>query len=62
MQGNRTHAAKILGISIRGLRIKLLSYAQAGVAVPPVAEPGPEERIGGFSPGKPALGSLALDG
>jgi len=32
--GNRTHAAKLLGISIRGLRQKLLGYAQAGVAVP----------------------------
>jgi len=35
--GNRTHAAKLLGISIRGLRQKLLGYAQAGVAVPPPA-------------------------
>ena len=35
--GNRTHAAKILGISIRTLRNKLNEYAGAGVAVP---EPG----------------------
>ncbi len=35
--GNRTHAAKILGISIRTLRNKLNEYASAGVAVP---EPG----------------------
>ncbi len=32
--GNRTHAAKILGISIRTLRNKLNEYAQAGVTVP----------------------------
>ncbi len=33
--GNRTHAATILGISIRALRNKLRDYASAGVAVPP---------------------------
>ena len=32
--GNRTHAANILGISIRTLRNKLKQYAEAGVAVP----------------------------
>jgi two-component system, response regulator FlrC len=32
--GNRTHAANILGISIRTLRNKLKEYAEAGVAVP----------------------------
>jgi len=35
--GNRTHAARILGISIRTLRNKLNEYTQAGIAVP---EPG----------------------
>jgi len=33
--GNRTHAANILGISIRTLRNKLNEYAQDGVPVPP---------------------------
>lgn len=33
--GNRTHAAIILGISIRALRNKLRDYAAQGVAVPP---------------------------
>lgn len=35
--GNRTHAARILGISIRTLRNKLGEYSSAGIAV---AEPG----------------------
>ena len=33
--GNRTHAATILGISIRALRNKLRDYAQSGLAVTP---------------------------
>ncbi|HTZ71675.1 MAG TPA: sigma-54 dependent transcriptional regulator [Acetobacteraceae bacterium] len=33
--GNRTHAATMLGISIRALRNKLKDYAQAGIQVPP---------------------------
>ncbi|MDJ1158124.1 sigma-54 dependent transcriptional regulator [Chelatococcus sp. SYSU_G07232] len=41
--GNRTHAAKILGISIRTLRNKLNEYASAGIAV---AAPG-EARFAG---------------
>lgn len=51
--GNRTHAATILGISIRALRNKLRDYAQSGVAVPPPK---------GMSPqGMPAQG-LAMPG
>ncbi len=40
--GNRTHAANILGISIRTLRNKLQQYRQEGLAVPLPGEP---ERI-----------------
>lgn len=36
--GNRTHAAKILGISIRTLRNKLNSYVEQGIPVPPPGE------------------------
>lgn len=35
--GNRTHAANILGISIRALRNKLRDYTAQGIAVPPPA-------------------------
>ena len=35
--GNRTHAAVLLGISIRALRNKLRDYATQGVPVPPPA-------------------------
>ncbi|MBV8837490.1 MAG: sigma-54-dependent Fis family transcriptional regulator [Alphaproteobacteria bacterium] len=44
--GNRTHAANILGISIRTLRNKLNEYAGDGVAIPP-----PPNGIGDFARG-----------
>ena len=37
--GNRTHAANILGISIRTLRNKLKQYSEEGVTVPAPREP-----------------------
>jgi DNA-binding NtrC family response regulator len=52
--GNRTHAATILGISIRALRNKLRDYAAQGVPVPPPAPPQsadawPPARSAGFA-------------
>ena len=40
--GNRTHAANILGISIRTLRNKLNEYAGDGIPIPPPANGGVE--------------------
>jgi DNA-binding NtrC family response regulator len=36
--GNRTHAAKVLNISLRCLRDKLRGYANAGVRVTPARQ------------------------
>ena len=43
--GNRTHAANILGISIRTLRNKLNEYADEGTAIP-----APQSGIARFTP------------
>ncbi|MBK3425609.1 helix-turn-helix domain-containing protein, partial [Methylobacterium ajmalii] len=43
--GNRTHAAKILGISIRTLRNKLNEYTGAGITV---AEPGQTRMLAAY--------------
>lgn len=37
---NRTRAAKVLGLSIRGLRLKLHEYEREGILVP-APNPGP---------------------
>ena len=37
-RGNRTHAAKVLQISVRCLRDKLREYASEGLTVPPRAK------------------------
>ncbi len=39
-EGNRTHAARLLGISVRGLRLKLQGYVAQGHAVEAPAVPG----------------------
>ena len=48
--GNRTHAANILGISIRTLRNKLNEYAGDGMQIPPPANGGPADAVRGLAP------------
>ena len=45
--GNRTHAANILGISIRTLRNKLNEYAGDGMPIPPPANGAGDFRLAG---------------
>jgi hypothetical protein len=45
--GNRTHAARILGISLRCLRDKLRGYKSAGVCITPVFQSRSETQLGG---------------
>ena len=33
-EGNRMHAARVLGVSVRGLRNKISEYAAMGIVVP----------------------------
>jgi DNA-binding NtrC family response regulator len=48
--GNRTHAAKILDISLRCLRDKLRGYETAGVQITPARQSRPETQLGGSAP------------
>lgn len=55
--GNRTHAAEILGLSIRTLRNKLGEYKKAGIEVP--APPAPVPRLVIARHAAPSPGSKA---
>ena len=55
--GNRTHAANILGISIRTLRNKLKLYTNDGMAVP---SPGEARRVDYAEPGELAGRGIAV--
>jgi two-component system response regulator FlrC len=43
--GNRTHAARLLDISLRCLRDKLRGYTDAGIQVAPPRQPRSENRL-----------------
>jgi DNA-binding NtrC family response regulator len=44
-RGNRTEAAKLLGISVRCLQYKLKAYTQSGEATMPEPRPGAEPAL-----------------
>ena len=45
-ENNRTRAAKVLGLSIRGLRLKLHEYEHEGFQVPPPVRGRPDLEVG----------------
>ena len=45
-ENNRTRAAKVLGLSLRGLRLKLHEYEHAGFQVPPPVRGRPDLEVG----------------
>jgi two-component system response regulator FlrC len=57
--GNRTHAAKVLGISVRTMRNKIGEYATHGVAVP---SPGQKPEHEPCSSTRAAIAAAALSG
>ena len=51
--GNRTHAANLLGISIRGLRMKLHEYQRAGFDIM-----APKKNLDAEEASRPLFGSV----